>query len=95
MPPILTSVGTMDFSMKRKFNGTLSDDSSSSEDETDYVPPPPKKQYENNYSTAAMAMMSKMGYKGDTGLGKAGQGRLEPIEASTQKGRRGFGLFYF
>ena len=37
-------------------------------------------------------MMEKMGYKKDSGLGKLGQGRIEPIIASQQKGRRGLGL---
>lgn len=37
-------------------------------------------------------MMAKMGYKSGTGLGKAGQGRIEPVELSTQRGRRGLGL---
>lgn len=37
-------------------------------------------------------MMEKMGYKKDTGLGKLGQGRVAPIEASHQKGRRGLGM---
>lgn len=81
------------FMMKRRFNDVerLSDDSS--DDEVDFAEPPPKKQqpYEN-YSAKSLRMMEKMGYKSDTGLGKLGQGRLEPIEASTQKGRRGFGL---
>lgn len=79
------------FSIKRRFNGgeTLSEDSS--EDETDFAEPPTKKQFEN-YSTPALRMMQKMGYSGQTGLGKKEQGRLEPVEASTQKGRRGFGL---
>lgn len=45
-----------------------------------------------NYSDASRRMMQMMGYKKDTGLGKSGQGRVEPIEASMQKGRRGLGL---
>lgn len=36
--------------------------------------------------------MKKMGYKEDTGLGKRAQGRVDPIEASAQRGRRGLGL---
>lgn len=33
-----------------------------------------------------------MGYKKGTGLGKHGQGRVNIVEASTQRGRRGLGL---
>lgn len=46
----------------------------------------------NNYSNKSMMMMQKMGFKPDKGLGKTGQGRIAPIEASEQKGRRGLGL---
>lgn len=33
-----------------------------------------------------------MGYKAGTGLGKNAQGRVDPVEASMQRGRRGLGL---
>lgn len=33
-----------------------------------------------------------MGHKPGRGLGKFEHGRVEPVEASTQKGRRGLGL---
>jgi cap1 methyltransferase len=33
-----------------------------------------------------------MGYKSGTGLGKHSQGRVAPVELSTQRGRRGLGL---
>lgn len=69
-----------------------STDDSSDEEDSSFIEPPAKKPYENNYSDKSMRMMQKMGYKLDTGLGKSGQGRLEPVEASSQKGRRGFGL---
>lgn len=44
------------------------------------------------YSNKAMGMMKKMGYVDDKGLGKSNQGRLEPVIAVQQDGRRGFGL---
>eukprot|EP00096_Caligus_rogercresseyi_P000286 TRINITY_DN10695_c0_g1_i1.p1 TRINITY_DN10695_c0_g1~~TRINITY_DN10695_c0_g1_i1.p1 ORF type:complete len:816 (-),score=171.50 TRINITY_DN10695_c0_g1_i1:134-2581(-) len=44
------------------------------------------------YSSAAQRMMSRMGHKEGKGLGKLGQGRVEPVSLSTQKGRRGLGL---
>jgi len=42
-----------------------------------------------SYSSQAERMMSMMGYKSGTGLGKAQQGRVEPVGLSSQKGRRG------
>lgn len=49
-------------------------------------------QYETMYSGPSLRMMEKMGYRKDTGLGRLGQGRVEPIEASQQRGRRGLGM---
>lgn len=79
------------YSMKRSFStaSTLSD---SSDDDSDDAQAPPQKRPYENYSSMSLRMMEKMGYKNDTGLGKSGQGRLEPVEASSQKGRRGLGL---
>lgn len=53
-----------------------------------------EKPYQNQtmYSDKSMRMMEKMGYKKDAGLGRLNQGRVEPIEASHQKGRRGLGM---
>jgi cap1 methyltransferase len=49
-------------------------------------------QYDDLYSGPSRKMMEKMGYRKDTGLGKQNQGRIEPVMASMQKGRRGLGL---
>ncbi|EDV34774.1 uncharacterized protein Dana_GF21495 [Drosophila ananassae] len=51
-----------------------------------------KREWVKSYSNKAMEMMKKMGYENDKGLGKSNQGRLEPIIAVQQDGRRGFGL---
>nr|XP_053609664.1 cap-specific mRNA (nucleoside-2'-O-)-methyltransferase 1 isoform X2 [Plodia interpunctella] len=44
------------------------------------------------YSEMSKRMMSNMGFKPGKGLGKNEHGRVDPVEASTQKGRRGLGL---
>ncbi|XP_065364192.1 cap-specific mRNA (nucleoside-2'-O-)-methyltransferase 1 [Calliphora vicina] len=51
-----------------------------------------KTEWSKSYSNKAMQMMKKMGYETDKGLGKQSQGRLEPIVAFQQDGRRGLGL---
>lgn len=45
-----------------------------------------------HYADNAKNMMMKMGYKEGTGLGKHSQGRVDIIETSKQRGRRGLGL---
>lgn len=43
------------------------------------------------FSEKSVRMMQQMGYKAGTGLGKSGQGRIDLIETSSQKGRSGLG----
>ena len=64
-----------------------------SENELYEIPPKKMKtEWSKSYSNKAMEMMKKMGYETDKGLGKQNQGRLEPIVAFQQDGRRGLGL---
>nr|XP_034832384.1 cap-specific mRNA (nucleoside-2'-O-)-methyltransferase 1 isoform X1 [Maniola hyperantus]XP_034832385.1 cap-specific mRNA (nucleoside-2'-O-)-methyltransferase 1 isoform X1 [Maniola hyperantus] len=48
--------------------------------------------YISGYSEISKRMMSNMGHKPGKGLGKFETGRVEPVQASNQKGRRGLGL---
>lgn len=47
--------------------------------------------YSGEYSEKSKRMMKNMGFKPGKGLGKFEHGRTQPVEASTQKGRRGLG----
>lgn len=48
--------------------------------------------YTSGYSEISKKLMTNMGHKPGKGLGKFEHGRVEPVQASTQKGRRGLGL---
>lgn len=67
-------------------------DEPSDDENSEPTPKKIKREWVKSYSNKAMEMMKKMGYENDKGLGKSNQGRLEPIIAVQQDGRRGFGL---
>lgn len=50
-----------------------------------------EKEMKFNYTGKGLRLMQQMGYAGG-GLGKRGEGIVEPVAASVQEGRRGFGL---
>ena len=86
--------------MDRKRTLSSCGGSSSEDNSSDNADSPMKmSKYEMNssaprpeYSSFAQRMMSQMGYKEGKGLGRHETGRIDIIEASKQRGRRGLGL---
>lgn len=92
-PPLLSTTSYGGGMSRGNSLGIMNMDSSSDEStkSSSQVLSDSKHEYPS-YSGTSMLIMQKMGFKPDQGLGKTGQGRIEPIEASEQKGRRGLGL---
>ncbi|XP_034950206.1 cap-specific mRNA (nucleoside-2'-O-)-methyltransferase 1-like [Chelonus insularis] len=101
-----SSSPTYDDGKSSSFNDSSFKRSLSESDESDqYSPKRPHFSFDNekitleNYaesekriaSNIGERLMQKMGYSEGKGLGKYGQGRLNPVEAFQQKGRRGLG----
>lgn len=81
------------------YNAMSSSQDSETSDEEEVSEPSIHKAYIKPKPTSApimdqkaKAMMAKMGFKEGTGLGKHHQGRVQPIEVSQQRGRRGLGM---
>ena len=53
--------------------------------------PPQRADLPGQYSSFAQRMMSKMGYQEGKGLGREGQGRVEPVRAEVRTERAGLG----
>lgn len=70
----------------------MEEEDTSDNDLYGFTPKKMKTEWSKSYSNKAMQMMRRMGYEADKGLGKQNQGRLEPIVAFQQDGRRGLGL---
>ncbi|XP_060554064.1 cap-specific mRNA (nucleoside-2'-O-)-methyltransferase 1-like isoform X2 [Ruditapes philippinarum] len=83
MAKMSNKAGTGEMSRKRFFE--------ESDNDGEPIEPPVKKPH-TQYNAFAEKMMAKMGYKEGKGLGKNAQGRVNIVEASMQRGRRGLGL---
>ncbi|KAK2588336.1 hypothetical protein KPH14_004352 [Odynerus spinipes] len=103
-----TSTFNLSKSGKRRYNESFDNNESIKNNESNDQDEPSKKirleKIENVASATtgsatdgkrkAELMMEKMGYKAGKGLGKHNQGRLEPVQTSMQRGRRGIGHSY-
>ncbi|XP_075170225.1 cap methyltransferase 1 [Haematobia irritans] len=88
----ITQITNVEFVIKCNSNLRRMEDENSESESYESAPKKMKTEWSRSYSNKAMEMMKKMGYKADKGLGKQNQGRLEPIVAFQQDGRKGLGL---